>query len=140
MIREVLANIGRGPQITFAKRSVLRRESPFELDLDIYGESDYERIIPQLREVERRLRIAPPDGQGLRWIHLPEAVLFYGERTLDLFYDDFVSRVNISHVGEFYRDSLSTATRRQKRQLLAGWGFRRVHTSRARRSRNNGQD
>jgi len=111
MTWEMLGNIGRAPQIMFAKWSVLRRELPFELNLDGYSESDYEKIIPSLREVESRLTTVRPDRQGLRWIHLREAVLFYGERIFDLVYDDFVARVNISHVGEFYRDSLSTATR-----------------------------
>ena len=106
----VLSNIARGPQILFAKQTVPRRESPFELDLGTFREADYTRIIPSLRAIERRLLALPADARGMRWIHLPKVVLFLGERSLDIPYDDFVSRVDIGHVGQFYRDSLSAAT------------------------------
>ena len=94
----------------FAKRTVLRRVPPFEIDLDRYEPADFEKIIPALKEVERQLMRVPADAQGMRWIHLPDRVYFYGERTFNLPYDDFVSRVDISHVGQFYRDSLGVAT------------------------------
>lgn len=106
----MLANIVRAPQVMFAKRTVSRRQSPFEIDLAAYAEADYEKVIPALRAVERKLMAVPADRQGMRWIHLADTVLFYGERKFDLRYDDFVSRVDIGHVGEFYRDSLSVST------------------------------
>lgn len=107
---QVLSNIARGPQILFAKQTVPRRESPFDLDLGTFSEADYTKVIPSLREVERQLLALPPNARGLRWVHLPDTVLFLGERTLDIDYDDFVSQVNIGHVGQFYRDSLSAVT------------------------------
>ena len=110
MNRDVFLNIWRAPRIMFAKNTVRRRVSPFELDLTWYGEADYEKIIPAMKEVERRLLAVPQDGQGMRWIHQPQSVLFHGQRTFDVPYEEFVQRVDISHVGEFYRDSLSTET------------------------------
>jgi len=107
---QVLSNIVRGPQILLAKQTIPRRESPFDLDLGAFCEADYTKIIPSLREVERRLLALPADARGMRWIHLPDTVLFLGERTLDIRFEDFVSRVDIGHVGQFYRDSLSAAT------------------------------
>jgi hypothetical protein len=94
----------------FAKRTVIRRVPSFEIDLDRYGPDDFEQIIPALKEVERRLLEVPADAQGMRWIHLRDRVYFYGERTFDVPYEDFVSRVDIGHVGQFYRDSLGVAT------------------------------
>ena len=97
-------------QIMFAKRTVARRLPPFEIELEQYHPADFERIIPSLKDVERRLMEVPADPQGMRWIHLPDRVLFYGERTFDVPFDDFVSQVDIGHVGQFYRDSLGVTT------------------------------
>jgi hypothetical protein len=94
----------------FAKRTIFRREAPFEVDLDMYQPADYEKIISSLEEVERRLKKVPADARGMRWIHLPDTVLFYGEHTFDVCYEDFISRVDIGHVGQFYRDSLGVTT------------------------------
>jgi hypothetical protein len=110
MNRDVFLNIWRAPRIMFAKNTVRRQVSPFELDLTSYGEADYEKIIPAMKEVERRLLALPQDRQGMRWIHQPQSVLFHGQCTFDVPYEEFVQRVDISHVGEFYRDSLSTET------------------------------
>jgi hypothetical protein len=107
---QILSNMARGPQIMFAKQTVLRREWAFELPLDGYRESDYTKVIPSLRDIEQQLRAVPAGADGMRWIHLSDTVLFLGERTFDIPLEDFVSRVDISHVGQFYRDSLCAAT------------------------------
>ncbi|WP_156077178.1 hypothetical protein [Saccharothrix sp. NRRL B-16314] len=109
-MRQISAAFARAVQIVFAKRTVLRGEPPFAIDLGLYHEADYEKIIPSLEDVERRLKAVPADRRGMRWIHLHDTVLFYGERTFAVPYDDFVSRVDIGHVGRFYRDSLGVAT------------------------------
>lgn len=98
-------------QILFAKRTVARVAPSFDVDLEDYTPDDYEKIIPWLREVERMLACVPDDGRGMRWIHLPDTVLFYGERRFDVPFDDFVSRVDITHAGLFYRDSIGVTTR-----------------------------
>lgn len=111
----ILSAVARATRIVFAKPTVDRVEPSFDIDLGLYHEADYEKIIPQLEDVERQLNAVPLDRRGMRWVHLSDTVLFYGERTFDVPFEDFVSRVDISHIGEFYRDSLGVATRVVKR-------------------------
>lgn len=105
-------------QIVFAKRTVPRRDPRFAIDLTSYDEADFEKHIPSLQDVERRLLQIPPDARGMRWIHQTDVVLFHGARTFDLPYDDFVARVDIGHVGRFYRDALGVTTRVASRDQL----------------------
>ena len=109
-MRNPVATLRWAFQVVFAKRTVFRRAPEFDVDLSRYAPADFEQIIPALQDVERRLEEVPPDAQGLRWIHLRETVLFRGERRLDVPYDEFISRVDIGHVGQFYRDSLGVTT------------------------------
>jgi hypothetical protein len=109
MISQVLRNIAQGPRMLLAKRSVDRGVWPFELPLDGYADADYVKIVPSLRKIEEQLR-AIPAADGLRWIHTKDTVWFLGETTFDIPYDDFIARVDISHVGEFYRDSIAATT------------------------------
>jgi hypothetical protein len=109
-MRKPRAVLARALQIMFAKRTVSRVEPGFGIDLGSYGTADFEGHIPWLREVETRLLEIPADARGMRWIHLPDRVLFHGERTFDIPYDDFVARVDIGHAGQFYRDSLGVTT------------------------------
>ena len=103
-------NMLRAPKIMFAKGTVIRDGYPFNLNLDNYSPEDYEKIIPSLQEYEQRLLKVPGNSEGMHWIHLPDTVLFYSQRVFNLPYDTFISRVNICHIGEFYRDSISFAT------------------------------
>ena len=97
-------------RIMVAKQTVPRQEPPFEIDLGRYHPADFEKIIPTLKDIERQLKDVPIDRRGMRWIHLPDRVLFYGERTFPVPYEDFVSKVDIGHVGQFYRDSIGVTT------------------------------
>jgi hypothetical protein len=107
---QTLTHILQAPRILLAKQTVQRSDAPFDLDLGRYAEADYTKFIPALREIEARLRARPADARGLRWIHLPDTVLFLGTRRFDIAYEDFVSRVDIGHVGQFYRDSIGAET------------------------------
>ncbi|SDM30893.1 hypothetical protein [Allokutzneria albata] len=109
-MRKPLAALAWAMRILLAKHTVPRREPPFAVDLAQYHADDYEKIIPSLAAVERQLKAVPADAKGMRWIHRSDAVLFYGERRFDVPYDDFVSQVDIGHVGRFYRDSLGVTT------------------------------
>jgi len=117
-MHQALAPLVWATRIMFAKHTIPGREAPLQLDLKLFEPRDYETIIPSLREVERRLKNVPADAQGMRWIHLGDTVLFYGERTFDVSYEDFISRVSIGHVGQFYRDSLSATTEVAERDEL----------------------
>jgi len=109
-VRRPLTALAWASRVVFAKRTISRLAPPFDVDLTRYRPEDFEAIIPDLRQVERTLEAVPPDARGMRWVHQPETVLFQGQRTLDLPYDEFVSRVDIGHVGRFYRDSLGVTT------------------------------
>lgn len=98
-------------RMTVAKSTVPRVQPSFEVDLDRYHPIDYEKIIPALKEIEQRLRSVPADKRGMRWIHESDRVLFYGERVFPVPYEDFVTKVDIGHVGQFYRDSLGVTTK-----------------------------
>lgn len=110
MIRQLFTNMAQAPRVMFAKQTVLRHQSPFEINLNQYAPSDYDKIIPALLEAERQLMEKPADAQGMRWVHFDETTYFYAEHNIDLNYDLFVKKVDICHAGEFYRDSISVAT------------------------------
>jgi hypothetical protein len=107
---QMLPNILKAPQVMFAKGSVLRDQYPLEIDLSQYVPEDYDIVVPMMQEVERQLLSVPLNSKGMRWIHFAETVYFWGERHFDIDFDDFVARVDISHVGDFYRDSISLKT------------------------------
>jgi hypothetical protein len=109
-LSQTLSHILRAPRIMFAKQTVLRADAPFDLDLGDFSDADYTKVVPSLQEMEARLRAVPAQTPGLRWIHLPDTVLFLGSRTFDIPYADFVARVDIGHVGQFYRDSIGAET------------------------------
>lgn len=109
-VRHLATALARAFHVVFAKRTVARMAPSFDVDLGRYRPADFERIIPAMRDVERRLEQAAADPGGLRWVHLHDTVLFQGRRLLDLPFDEFVTRVDISHVGQFYRDSLGVTT------------------------------
>lgn len=109
-MRKVAVTLAWAIRILFAKRTMPRLEPPFDLDLGPYGEADFQRHIPSLQEVERRLMEVPADVRGMRWIHLDEVVLFHGARTFDVPYADFIAKVDITHVAQFYRDAVGVTT------------------------------
>jgi hypothetical protein len=102
-----LSTLARGVQIMCAKHTILREDSPFELDLEMCESSDYDAILPWLHDIEERLKKTPVNAQGMRWIHCGNTVLFHGQRVIRVPYDSFVSRVDITNVAPFYRDCLS---------------------------------
>jgi hypothetical protein len=109
-VRQPFETLVWATQIMLAKHTVFHRELPFEIDLETYQSADYEKIIPSLKEVERRLSEVSADARGMRWIHLRDTEFFYGECIVNVPYEDFISRVDIAHAGQFYRDSLSATT------------------------------
>ncbi len=110
MVMRLMATILGAPKVMFAKNWIRREPLPFDLELDVYSQDDYEKIVPVLKEIESALLRVPPDREGMRWIHQMNTVFFYVEKTFDMAYDGFVARVDISHVGDFYRDSISVDT------------------------------
>ncbi|MFZ8201768.1 hypothetical protein [Alteromonas portus] len=108
---DIIANIIRGPRIFFAKNTIRYSAFPFELDLSDFNFSDYENIIPFLNRVDNQLSQTSENKHGMQFIHLGETVYFKSKNTLNIPFSDFVSKVDIAHVGLFYRDSLSANTK-----------------------------
>jgi hypothetical protein len=100
----------RAAQIFFAKKTVSRKQPPVLRDLAEYQASDFVYDTTSLDRVQRLIDEVPADSRGMRWVHDGEAVLFYVEHDLDAPYDEFVSRVDISHVGFTFRDVLGITT------------------------------
>jgi len=109
-IQATISNMLRAPQIFFAKSSIKRVLLPMSIDIDTFRPNDYEKIIPTLKEIDERLERVPLNKAGMRWIHQNNTTYFYGQRRFELPYDEFISRVNVCHAGEFYRDSVSVDT------------------------------
>jgi hypothetical protein len=100
----------RAAQITLAKSTVSRKRLPIRLDLTELRSPDFRYDTASAEKVQLQLEEVPLNEEGMRWIHEPDAVLFYGVRTLDVPYDEFVARVDISRVGDCFRDVLGITT------------------------------
>ncbi|SDM30954.1 hypothetical protein [Allokutzneria albata] len=101
----------RAAQIVLAKSSLSRKRLPIRLNLDEYRSPDFRYDTGSAEKVQKMLEDVPLTDEGMRWIHEDDGVLFYGTRTLDLPYDEFVDRVDISRVGDCFRDVLGINTR-----------------------------
>ena len=100
----------RAAQITLAKPTLSRKRLPIKLDLSKYRSPDFTYDTNSGQEVERLLQAVPLNSEGMRWVHQPDGVLFYAIRYLDIPYDEFVERVDISRVGDCFRDVLGINT------------------------------
>ncbi len=100
----------RAAQLTLAKSTLSRKRLPIKLDLSTYRSPDFTYDTASGLEVERLLQEVPLDSEGLSWIHRPDGVLFYAIRFVDIPYDKFVERVDVSRVGDCFRDVLGINT------------------------------
>ncbi|MCK2239933.1 MULTISPECIES: hypothetical protein [unclassified Crossiella] len=102
--------IFRAAQIMFAKNTLSRKRLPVRLDLEQYRDPSYVYDTDSTEKVEKQLLDVPLTADGMRWIHGRTEVYFYGVRTVDIDYDDFVSKVEISRVGDCFKDVLGINT------------------------------
>ncbi|WP_033440217.1 hypothetical protein [Saccharothrix sp. NRRL B-16314] len=102
----------RAAQITLAKSTLSRKRLPVKLNLDEYRSPDFRYDTDSGEKTQKLLEDVPLNSDGVRWIHDDEdrAVLFYGIRTLEMDYDEFVEKVDISRVGDCFRDVLGINT------------------------------
>jgi hypothetical protein len=100
----------RAAQITLAKSSLTRKRLPIRLNLDEYQNPDFRYDTSSAETVQKLLEDVPLNSEGLRWIHEDDGVLFYATVDLDFRYDEFVSRVDVSRVGDCFRDVLGINT------------------------------
>jgi hypothetical protein len=100
----------RAAQITLAKPSLTRKRLPIRLNLDKYRSADFRYDTSSAEKVQKQLEDVPLNDEGLRWIHEDDGVLFYATVLLDAPYDKFVTRVDVSRVGDCFRDVLGINT------------------------------
>lgn len=100
----------RAAQIMLAKPTLSRKRLPVRLDLSEYRSPDFRYDVSSAQEVHKLLLDVPLNEDGVRWIHNDEGVLFYGVRYVDVPYDRFVERVDVSRVGDAFRDVLGINT------------------------------
>ena len=101
----------RAAQITLAKSTLSRKRLPLKLKLDEFQSPDFRYDTTSAEKVLELLEEVPLNSQQLRWIHQDDAVLFYAVRFVDIPYDDFVERVDVSRVGDCFRDVLGINTK-----------------------------
>lgn len=100
----------RALQITLAKSTVTRKRLPLKLDVSPFLAPDFQYDASAAERAFERLQEVPLDAQGLKWIHLDDGALFYAVRDVDIPFDEFVQRVDISRVGDCFRDVLGITT------------------------------
>jgi hypothetical protein len=100
----------RAAQIMLAKDTVTRKQLPLKLNLDEYRSADFRYDTSSAEEVYKRLQDVPLNREGMRWIYKEDGAMFYGVRYLDVPYDEFVKRVDVSRVGDCFRDVLGIHT------------------------------
>ena len=102
--------MARAAQITLAKSTLTRKRLPIRLNLDEYRSADFRYDTGSAETVQKLLEDVPLNSEGLRWIHEDDGVLFYATVDLDAPYDEFVARVDVSRVGDCFRDVLGINT------------------------------
>jgi hypothetical protein len=114
----------RAARIMLAKSTLPRKLLPVKLDLDPYRSEEFRYDTGYAEEVQKLLEDVPLNKERVRWIHEDVAVNFYGERFLDVPYDEFVARVDISRVGDCFRldegDRVGAREDRCRRRAHAG--------------------
>jgi hypothetical protein len=100
----------RALQITLAKPTVSRKRLPIRLDTDRFLAPDFVYDDGPVLRAHAALQQVPADRTGLAWVHLPNGVQFSAFRDVDIPYDELVQRVDISRVGDCFRDVLGITT------------------------------
>ena len=100
----------RAAQIMLFKNTLARKKLPVKLDLDPYRSPAFCYDKSSAVQVHQRLEKVPLNRKGMRWIHKEDGAFFYGVRDLDLPFDEFVKRVDVSRVGDCFRDVLGINT------------------------------
>jgi hypothetical protein len=100
-------------RVLFAKSTLRRKTLPVKLDLTAFKSPDFQYDLASIAAVVERLKKVPLREEGMKWIihwNGELCVQFYGERFVDYNYDEFVKKVDISRVGDCFRDVLGIET------------------------------
>ncbi len=106
--------IARAIRIMLAKKGLPKKLLPIKAKLDDYKSPDYVYDTTFVRHTADRLSKVPFRKPGMKWIHEYNDgtmnISFYGVRDCDIDFDDFVRKVDISRVGDCFRDVLGINT------------------------------
>ena len=105
----------RAAQIMLFKNTLARKKLPLKLDLEPYRSPAFSYDKTSAVEVYQRLKEVPLNREGMAWIYKEDGAFFYAIRDLDLPYDEFVKRVDVSRVGDCFRDVLGIHTQVTRR-------------------------
>ena len=105
----------KAAQVWLFKNTLARKRLPIKLDVDPFRSPAFHYDIASAVEVHQRLLKVPLNGEGMRWIHKEDGAFFYAVRDLDLPYDQFIRRVDVSRVGDCFRDVLGIHTQVMQR-------------------------
>lgn len=100
----------RALQVMLFKNTLVRKKLPIKLDLEPVRAPSFSYDKSSAVEVHQRLLKLPLNREGMAWIHKEDGAFFHGVRDLDLRYDEFVKRVDVSRVGDCFRDVLGIHT------------------------------
>lgn len=100
----------RALQIMLAKSTVSRKRLPIRMDVGQFLSPDYEYDSSAAELAAVALRDVPADSQGRKRIHLDDGVQFSAVQDVDIPFDELVQRVDISRVGDCFRDVLGITT------------------------------
>ncbi|MFZ8201770.1 hypothetical protein [Alteromonas portus] len=104
----------RAFQIMFAKHTIKRKKLPLRLDLSEYQRPDYQYDKQSTMDVAERLKVVSANKDGMKWLYKYDGELqveFFGKRHVNIPFDDIISRVDISRVGDCFRDVLGITTK-----------------------------
>ncbi|MCG7537521.1 hypothetical protein [Pseudoalteromonas sp. OOF1S-7] len=105
-------------QIMLAKGSIEQKLLPLALDCSAFQKEDFTYSKTQIEQVVDNLKQIPFREKGMKWIidfNGELRVQFYGERIVNIPYEKMVERVDISRVGDCFRDVLGINTEVFKR-------------------------
>lgn len=113
-----LKQLSRAFRIMFAKHSLPRKLLPIKLDLTEFKAAGFQYDKSSTQQVADRLKPLPLSSDGMKWIYHYDGELcvqFYGVRYVNINYDELVSKVDISRVGDCFRDVIGINTEVLKR-------------------------
>jgi hypothetical protein len=100
----------RAVQTMFLKHTIGRKKLPVKLDLAPYRDPSFCYDTHSALQILDSLKRSRMNREGMRWAYKDDGAYFHAVRDLDLPYDEFVRRVDVSRVGDCFRDVIGIHT------------------------------
>jgi hypothetical protein len=100
----------RAVQIMFFKGTIRHKRLPVKVDLAPYRDPAFKYDTRSAVQIFDRLKSARMNKENMRWTYKEDGAYFHATHDLDIPYDDFVRRVDISRVGDCFRDVIGINT------------------------------